>query len=121
MLRDMADGDMEEQIIAVFMKRMKTLPGEERDEIIEALGKNSRATFVSSFELDSGQRSQITRSLNDILDAQMDVEYKESEKLICGIEFQTEDRVISWSLDQYLDQLEKNTLEMLSREKTETG
>jgi len=119
MLSDMADKNMEEQIIAVFMKRMKKLPDEERKEIIKALGNNSFATCVSSFQIDSGQRSQITRTLNDILGSKMDVEYKESENIICGIEFQTEDRVISWTLDHYLDQIEKNMLEMLGEEQTE--
>lgn len=114
LLADLADQEMEKQMISAFLHQMHNLPEQEHNEISKALHEDTQATIVSSFEIESTQRSKLTRSLNEIFDLEMNAEYEQSSDLICGIEFHTKERMVSWNMEQYLDQLEQDTVEFLS-------
>jgi len=118
-LAGLADRDLEQQMIPAFLSRLRGLSDEERATITGAFAENrNRAVVVSSFEIESGQRSRITRTLHDLFDPEMDVGYEQSGDMVCGVELQAGNQIIAWSLSHYLDELEANTLALLARDET---
>lgn len=101
-LADLADAELEEQIIQSFINRLKSLDDESR----KALTKTSGTIQVSSsFALSSDTRSQVTRAIHENIIDNIDVQYTESPELICGIELLAEGRQLSWNVANYLDEL----------------
>ncbi|HSN81281.1 MAG TPA: hypothetical protein VLS88_01775 [Polyangiales bacterium] len=101
-LHDLASAELEEQIAQSFVKRLKALDEETR----QAIAKTSDVVRISSaFELESGMRSRLTRTVHENLAEDLDVEYEQSPELVCGIELTSGGRRLSWSLDGYMDDL----------------
>ncbi|GAI27176.1 unnamed protein product [marine sediment metagenome] len=61
----------------------------------------------SSFRLTQEKESEIRKTLEDIIDGQVEINFKVSPELICGIETRTEGKKISWNIENYLDGLEE--------------
>jgi len=101
-LQDLADERLEERIAHTFIRKLHELDEETR----EALGRSSEpATIATSFELDPGQRSTLTRSIHELVGADLAVNYTRAPELICGIELTCESQRISWNLSDYLEEL----------------
>lgn len=115
LVKDMADKEMEQEMIHVFLERVKNLSEKEKKNISNALNNNNnKASIISAFEMDSSQKSNLTRSLNDEFDKKIDVDYKQSDELICGIELEAGNRLVSWSAEKYLDQMEERMMAYIS-------
>ncbi len=110
-LADLADAELERQIIRVFLRRLDELDEETR----KALADGSDALRIrSSFELDGGTRKQIDQAVHKALGAKRALEFEQSGELICGIELATEGRKLGWSVVQYMDALEDRISESLN-------
>lgn len=107
-LRDLADTQLEQQIVAVFIERLKCLDKEQ----CEAMVDNAGTLRVSSrFELDSALRSRLTRALHEHVAADAEVEYRQSDELLCGIEVSGEGRRLGWNLADYMEGLQSRVKE----------
>jgi hypothetical protein len=109
-LQDLADAELEERAIAIFLKRLQALDESERQEIARALAESEKAIAVrSSFEIPQDKREQIAHQLQQkqLLDSR-ELKFSTSPEPICGIEMQLADRAIIWSLENYMQSLEKH-------------
>jgi F-type H+-transporting ATPase subunit b len=109
-LADLADTDLEEQIIESFIRQLKSLDQTSR-QTMAAAGKNIQVS--TSFELDSSTRSRVTRAVHDSIADNIEVDYKVSPELLCGIELSVAGHRLSWSLADYLDELEQHMQQQL--------
>ncbi len=101
-LQDLADERLEERIAHTFIRQLHSLDEATR----QAMAQSSEpATIATSFELDPGQRSALTRSIHELVGTDMTVNYTQSPELICGIELTCESQRISWNLSDYLEEL----------------
>lgn len=101
-LGDLADSTLQEQIIQVFVIRLKSLDAEAR----KALAKTTEPLCISSaFELDSTVRGRLTRAVHEYLGADLQVNYAVSGELLCGIRLDSEQQRLSWNLADYMDEL----------------
>ena len=109
-LQDLADAELEERAISVFLKRLQALDESERQEIARALAESEKAIAIhSSFEIPQDKREQIAHQLQQkqLLDDR-ELQFSTSPDLICGIEMQLANRSIIWSLENYMQSLEKH-------------
>ncbi|MCG7199970.1 F0F1 ATP synthase subunit B [Marinobacter pelagius] len=101
-LQDLADEHLEDRIAHTFVRQLHTLD----DATREAMRRSSEpATVATSFELDPAQRGTLTRSIHELIGADLTVNYTRAPELICGIELTCESQRISWNLSDYLDEL----------------
>lgn len=117
--RDLANADLEQQIISVFMQRLKDLDDSERQRLVAAAHQDHQdITIRSSFELSDATRQSLITLLQDehILSGQT-VRFNTSSDPICGIELQVSDREIAWSFNDYLQALEDEVSAELEQEK----
>lgn len=107
-LADLANTDLEEQIIQSFIHRLKTLEQEARTKLANV---SEPLRIVTTFKLDDTARARITRAIREYFPQATDVEYSESPGLVCGIECTVGGQRLSWHLADYLTQLNRQVEE----------
>jgi len=107
-LSDLAGEKLENQLIENFLIQLGKLSKEEKDDFIRFINKDERKIWVdSSFQLNREKESEIRKILEKIIGDKVEINFKVSPKLICGIETRTEGKKISWNIENYLDGLEE--------------
>lgn len=120
-LRDLANADLEGQIVAMFCQRLQQMDESQRQAITQSLSKNNQPIIIcSSFEMPLTSRLNVTETLHSVLldagyvsqndnNKQSDDSFKftTSPDLICGIQVKLAGYEIAWNLDDYLHILEE--------------
>lgn len=113
-LKDLADERLEERTIAVFLRQLETASPADYD--LSSLAADP-VTLRSSFPIDDSQRHRIIGCLRDRgflpegtahQPPEEAIRFTTRDDLICGIELQVGEQTLSWSLDDYLRQLEQS-------------
>lgn len=118
-LRTLADTELEERMVEVFIARLKSLDKDSR----KAMTQTEEPVRVNSaFELESTLRARVTRAIHEHLQDGIDIDYRQSPELLCGIEMASGGQRVSWHLADYLDQLKERveqTFEPLEKAEAE--
>lgn len=108
-LKDLADASLEEAVTSIFLKRVRELHGEAKQELAIALTALSDPAQVrSAFLLSLEQQTMIRKSLKETFDAEIQIHFETAPDVIAGIELTVGGRQVSWSIDDYLQSLEKS-------------
>jgi F-type H+-transporting ATPase subunit b len=113
-LKELANADLEEQILKVFVERLQTLDPAEREALVAAVRDTDREVEIrTAFPVLSEAREGLSRSLREQLDDRVDVRFTAVPELICGIELRAHSHRFAWNLDSYLEGLEARVFEVL--------
>ncbi len=116
-LTDLSGTSLEEVISEVFIRRVRELNNETREDLATALKTSSEPVLVrSAFELPSEQRSAIQRALNEEFSIEIQVRFESTPEVISGIELTSNGRKVSWSIADYLTSLEESIDELLKEQ-----
>ena len=116
-LRDLADSELEERLVEVFLSELQDMPEEKRHAMAEVIREEGNtATVRSGFEISTKLRRKITESVRDSLAEKAEVTYETVPDMIMGIELKSKGEKIAWSLENYLDGLEERAREALEKE-----
>ena len=115
-LRDLANADLEEQIVATFCQRLQQIDEQQRRSIVQSLANHKQPIIIySSFEMPLKSRHKIIESLRLVfIDAAFVLgndklfQFKLLPDLICGIKVKLAGHDITWNLDDYLHILEEH-------------
>jgi F-type H+-transporting ATPase subunit b len=113
-LQDLANAELEERAISVFIERLKHLEEEERETFRKSVQESEEDVVINS-AFDMPEETQ--QKLRDILRKEdivngNEIKFSTSSDLICGVEMRSKNHQIAWSLADYLESLE----EQLSKE-----
>jgi F-type H+-transporting ATPase subunit b len=118
-LADLADKDLEEHIISVFLNRLKDLDENERLDIARTLQNDTEELLIrTAFDLTPEQQENIRSGIKQAAGKDGDLRFVIEPGLLGGIELKTRDRKISWSLSSYLHTLEESLTQAM-QEKTQ--
>lgn len=121
-LSDLATTRLEEHIGEVFIRRLRELGGQPKEELAEALRTApGPARIRSAFELPAEQRTAIQNALNETFSAEVRVRYETAPELVGGIELTTDGLKVAWSIAEYLASLEKEINDLLKEKDTLTS
>ncbi len=109
-LADLADSELEEQIIQSFIQQLKSLDSESRRAMVVA-GEPVR--IATAFELNPSKRGRLTRTLHKNIGPDIEVVYSVSPDLLCGVELTVSGSRVSWTLADYLQELEQRVQDKL--------
>ncbi|GIW83187.1 MAG: ATP synthase subunit B [Gemmatales bacterium] len=132
-LADLAGVQLERQIVAHFVDRLRKLGSDDRAALIDSLHRGDRAVTVeTSFDVDDQQRAVLVQAIRALLaepadgpegDSEPDgspddieVHFQRSEDLLCGIAVSTNSHQVSWNLRHYLIELEQELQRALDEE-----
>ncbi len=106
-LRDLADEELERQMIRTFVERLEEMDDSEKEAFKEFYKYPEGIVLVrSAFEIPVGFQEKIKEVLRDQTGAEVRVHFEIDEDLISGIEISARNAEISWSIAGYLDSLE---------------
>ena len=115
-LRELADADLEAQVVKVFIQRLATTEPAERDAIIAAVrGPDREIEVRTAFPLSVEARETLARSLRRQLGDDLDLRFATDPALICGIELHAHSHRLGWNLDSYLESMEAQVFEALDQ------
>ncbi len=116
-LTDLADGNLEERIVNVFIRRIRELDKVESEEIRKAISSGgNRVVVQSAFGVSEEMRKQIEDALKKQITNDFTIRYMMEPEIVSGIELRVNGHKIAWSLNDYLDTLVENLTETLQRE-----
>lgn len=118
-LTDLANADLERQIVQVFCDRLHHLDAPQRQAIAQTLSQPHQPILIhSSYELPSDLRQKVIGELHSQFSISHPVEFVTESNLLCGIEMKLAGQEIVWSLDTYLQTLEQRLSDALTQEET---
>ena len=105
-LADIADANLEEKAIQVFIKKIERLDAANREELKNALHHaDKRVAIKSAFEISDDSKAQLEKCIKEITGEQNSFRYAIEPELISGIEIDTKTYQVSWNIESYLDSL----------------
>lgn len=115
-LKDLADMDLEHQIVRVFIQKISSLDRNASKSIAKSLSKEKTAMVHSAFQIPSELKGAISETLKTNIDSRIETQYEVVPDLIAGIELKLPGYKISWNIESYLADLQAS----LSRTLEET-
>lgn len=114
-LKEFANTDLEQQVVAVFLNRLRDLPTEEREALSRVIHESHHEIEIrSSFPIPADLRARIASALREHLDATTEVHYATTPEGSCGIELRADSHRLAWNLESYLEGLEETVLNALA-------
>ena len=108
-LKELADAGLEEQMAAVFAKRLDDLEPHLREKIAKACEDAGGAVTVRTrFDLAADEQRRITRTIHKGISETANVSYERSDEGISGIELIVGSQTVAWTLEHFLDDLERH-------------
>jgi F-type H+-transporting ATPase subunit b len=108
-LRELAGAELERQILGVFVERLRKVPANPSNpDAASLLSAGSRVVVASSFEIPPDLRQVIERTCRESMRCECRFHYEMSPGLLCGVELRTGSLRVSWNLEEYLRDIEKN-------------
>jgi F-type H+-transporting ATPase subunit b len=120
-LQDLANEDLESQIINLFIKRLQNMDKSE-SEMISEFYKNTdqEITVRSSFAINEEMRRKIQETVRNQTGIEAIIQYKIAPELICGVEMDSHGTRVSWSIAGYLNTLQADLSEVLAKKMPES-
>ncbi|MFO8080594.1 MAG: F0F1 ATP synthase subunit delta [Armatimonadota bacterium] len=116
-LADLANRELQEQVVDVFIGRLDDLGEDRREELKDAFADADEAPVITSaFSLSESHQQSLVSVVHELLGEDAEVSFREDEELLCGIALNIGGVKVAWSLDTYLDSLEETMTEELERE-----
>lgn len=110
-LADLANADLEEQVVHVFLEKIEKLNGTEKSKFKDALLDSAAPiTIKSVFELSATSKKNLEAMIGKITGKQNNFQYLLEPELVSGIEIGTASYQLSWNIESYLDSLNNNSI-----------
>lgn len=114
---DLADADLEERMVDVFLERIQKMKKREREALAASIKETGGEVVIrSAFEITPKMRKKMTGALHRHLTDEVNPHFETAPDLIVGIELKTRGRKIAWNLEHYLDTMEEAALRALEQE-----
>lgn len=113
-LADLADVQLQYQMIAVFVRRLGELNEAERAMLRESVQRSNHEIILrSAFDMSPESQHTILQTIQESIAADVTVRVNVIPDLLCGIEIVSQDMKLAWTLDNYLVSLEEKLSETL--------
>lgn len=112
----LANVDLEEHIVQVFIHQLHHLSTQEQDRLHTAFthSPDRHLTLRSSFPLSTAQSDRLRQALNDHIPEAIALEFATDPSLVCGIQLTTAGYLLDWNIAHYLDELDTRLASALS-------
>lgn len=109
-LSDLANADLEEQVIKVFLNKIESLNKAEKTKFVEALKDTNAPILIKSvFELSENSKKELEKTIGGVTEKENEFEYLLEPELVSGIVLETVSFQLSWSIESYLESLKTDS------------
>ncbi len=115
-LRDLANEDLERQIMDIFVKRLQNIDKSESEMVREFYKSiDKEVTVKSTFAISEEMRQKILETVHDQTGIDVNIQYEIAPELICGVEMDSHGARVAWSIASYLNTLQADLSEVLTK------
>lgn len=116
-LADLAGTSLEERMVDVFVRRLRELNDTEKGQLVSEFSSSSGQIIVhTTFDLPAAQRDSIEGAVKETLGKEAQIRFETAPDLISGIELTVNGQKVAWSIEDYLESLEKGVDELLKEQ-----
>ena len=116
-LSDMADAELEDRIVKVFLKRIETLNETEQEMLKDAVSQASQGIIIqSAFPVTEDLRRMIRDALSRYVSELPAIQYETTGDVLSGVELRAHGHKLAWSLGDYLETMEEGFAHALMEE-----
>ncbi|HOD31720.1 MAG: hypothetical protein WBK44_05005 [Smithellaceae bacterium] len=116
-MKDLANADLEAQIVEEFIRRLRELDKEKSREIRKAIaGGGNKILVQSAFDIGAATQAKIEQALKQQITNGFTIRYLTQPDVVSGIEMRVNGHKIAWSLNEYLETLVENLTETMQKE-----
>jgi F-type H+-transporting ATPase subunit b len=114
-LRDLADRDLESQVIEIFISRIHSLSVADQQALTQAVRDSGHRIAVrTAFETAPDIRERIEEAVRGGVGSATTVRFERDGNLLCGIELRCEGLKLAWNIAEYMDSLHDGMAEALA-------
>lgn len=114
-LSDLASASLEEQTLAVFLRRLQNLTPEEQQKLAQAVATpKASVTIKTAFDLPAKQRTQLEEAVKQLGGDHLSFVYQTAPQLLGGLELVVPNYKLSWNLADYLEDLKKHVTDAVT-------
>lgn len=115
-LSELADTNLEESIIHVFIQKLNKLEKSEKEKLQKAFASSDGlAVIVSSFGFSSSEKANMESAVNTALTGKFKYRYETSPDIVSGIELIVDGYKLSWNISDYIFSLENDLGNMIGK------
>lgn len=107
-LKDIADAELENSIANTFVKKLR---GKDLKNISEDINEHPHASVLSSFDIPENIRENIRDLIKQETGRDIDIQFRRSPELICGIELRLNGYKFDWNIEKYVSDIESDLSE----------
>jgi F-type H+-transporting ATPase subunit b len=118
-LADLADADLEDQMIDVFIRQLREMDTQQRKAMSESIQRSGGKVVIrSTYGIPDGLREAVVAAIRDELFDGGDIQprFELSDELGCGVELRADGRRLAWTVESYLDGIEERVRQELDQE-----
>lgn len=112
-LRQLADADLEAQVLKVFERRLGELDDGQREAIKAGIRDGGEVEVRTAFALRPESEQALAALLCERFGDGIAVRFATAPELVCGIELQAQSHRVGWNLAAYLEGLESEIFQAL--------
>lgn len=110
-LEQLADASLEEQMVRVFILKVNSLEGPERQKFKKSLtGSTGPVVVWSVFEPAPALKKELEEALSKVTGKALSVEYRTDPDLVSGLMVESSDYQLAWSIETYLNSLKLESI-----------
>lgn len=115
-LVDLANIDLQQQVVSVFLEKLVNLSVDEKAKLESALSDQVSSTLVviSSFDLSSEEKKKIVESINSYVPTKIKLKVEVDPELICGLVLRMPGGEFEWNIKSFLSELDNKLAKALS-------
>ncbi|MFP4496995.1 MAG: F0F1 ATP synthase subunit delta [Vulcanimicrobiota bacterium] len=107
-LKELADEELENQLARSFIKRLENITEEKRGELSQSFSSGKTIQITTRFELSETHKKNLKASIGKLADKKLEFRFENSPEVIGGIELVTDGKVVAWSIEKYLEDLQQS-------------
>jgi len=116
-LRDLAQAELEQEVVRVFRDRLRELDDDRRQLLTDAVQSDDGAVRVHTvFELGEENERRLTETLREVTDTEVAIDMDREADLGLGIELRTGGHKVAWSLQSYFAEMEERIRDRIDDE-----
>lgn len=117
-LSALAATELEDAMLDVFVRQLKTLDPITKKTFLDALETNNASQSLeirTAVELTASQKEKLTEEISRVFSIKLHFAFKTAEALIGGIELSVNGQKLAWSIDEYLTALEERVDSLVNK------
>ena len=104
-------------MVDVFVRRLRELNDKEKGQLVSEFNSSPGQMLVrTTFDLPPAQRDSIEGAVKETLGKEAQIRFETAPDLISGIELTVNGQKVAWSIEDYLESLEKGVDELLKEQ-----